>query len=43
MEELPLISTRTLYSVIGDWPSYLAAAFAVFGWAFGIWKGLRRI
>jgi apolipoprotein N-acyltransferase len=41
MEEVPLVSERTAYDVIGDIPAYLASLWSVFGLALGLIKGRR--
>ena len=39
---VPLVSGRTPYVVLGDLPSYLAAAFALFGVGWGVFKRVRE-
>jgi apolipoprotein N-acyltransferase len=41
VQDLPLMSGTTPYVVIGDVPAYLAAAFTVGAWAWGLSKGRR--
>lgn len=41
MRDLPLLEGRTVYDVIGDWPSYLASAFCVVGIALA-WRRRRQ-
>jgi apolipoprotein N-acyltransferase len=42
MEEVPLVAERTVYTWLGDWPAYLAAAFSLGGLLWGLVKGARR-
>ncbi|MHB8874172.1 MAG: apolipoprotein N-acyltransferase [Myxococcaceae bacterium] len=43
MQDVAIVpGSRTVYSVVGDVPSYLAAAFCLAGLVLGIRKGLRR-
>ncbi len=39
LEQVALVSGRTVYSYLGDWPAYLASAFAVIA---GAWALVRR-
>lgn len=41
VEDLPLLSGTTLYTVIGDVPAYLAAAFCGVGLVLGVLKGRK--
>jgi apolipoprotein N-acyltransferase len=41
VQDLPVMSGTTPYVVIGDVPAYLAAAFTVGAWAWGLAKGRR--
>jgi len=42
IHDMPVLSGTTLYVVIGDAPAYLASAFAMLGWAWGVVKGRRK-
>jgi apolipoprotein N-acyltransferase len=43
MEEVPVVSERTPYDVIGDLPAYLASLCSVFGLTLGLIKGRRAV
>jgi len=42
IQDVPVLSGTTPYVVIGDAPAYLASAFALVGWAWGLAKGRRK-
>ena len=42
MAGVPIVSGKTPYVVLGDWPSYLASAFALLSVGWGVYKRRRE-